>query len=292
MDMEQKYLIAPPIKKQEPDNAIPFMYKNELIKEFCEIRSRIGKSGYNEMSNFAYNNIHKILDLCILDNKSNIGTSIIADTDFLIGLDTINDLEFNNDYLIKFNRVARSYLLLPSENKMYRRKSARLFLDIAYTVNKQMVDILMSIDLPYKVALWLTINRYSSTDERKSIRRLTREIQHQSIVLMTPQMVVDIYSKTCSDCMTTLFCSVMTDRFESFLDEDENLIYSIVSNSLLDILETMSYEDIEYILTEYITEISRNHIRGRFYLNGINYGDYPRINNVLEKLDSMGYEFY
>ena len=286
--MEQKYLIAPPIKKSN-SFAIPFMYRNAIVKEFYSIKSRIGVSGYNEMSQFAANNITKILDLCIEKNADFL--IIITDPVFLIGLDMIVDFELPNDYLIKFNRLSRAYVCKTPTNALYCKKSVNLFYDISYTLNKRMVDILMSIGVPYDVALWLIINRYSSTDERKNIRRLTREMQHQSIVLMTPQMVVDIYSKTCSDSLTTLFCAVMTDRFESFLSEDEHDIYSIVSNSLLDILETMSYSDIEDILVVYIDELNRNRIKGRFYLNGINYADYPRINNVLEKLDSMGYEF-
>ena len=281
--------IGPTIKSKEFRPAtIVLPTESNILNQFYEIKERVKYKGYQEMSAYVKANLHDLLNMAI--DKKPKALQIIVDKDFLIAMDSC-DIELNKDYTIKFNRIYRSYMMNPESNPLYNKEIESLLYTNAKKINKRLILILIGLGLPEEIATRLIVNRYSSTDERRNIRRMTREMQHCDKSIMTEQMIVNIYSKTCSTQLTDLFCTVMEDRFETFIDENENYVYSTVSNALLDILSTMSYSDIEDILRTYIRELETSGITGRFKLNSINNEDYYRINMVLEKLDSEGVEF-
>jgi len=252
---------------------------------FINIKSRIGIHGYGEMCDFVVNNIYDLLSSAV--DKKPRSLQIITDKDFLIAMDMCN-LELSRDYVNRFNRVYRAYVINPERNVIYNQESANLLYKIALKLNKRLVDILMSVGLKEEDALWLVVNRYSSTDERRNIRRMVRAMQHMNPRIMTEQKVVDIFSKTFNAQLTNLFCAVMTDRFDSFDDENEEYVYSTVSNALLDILNTMDIDEIKDILLEYLNECNKSGTAGRFRLNTINPDDYGNICMAVEDLQEMG----
>lgn len=263
--------------------------ESNIYKQFYSIKEKIPTSGYNEMYKYAKDNLVYILKNAIDKNPNAL--SIIIDKDFLIGMNMCELGELNRDNTIKYNRIFRAYVKNRDDEKIYSPEIENLMRDNAIKINNRLYMIFVGLGLPEQHAIWLAVNRYSSTEERRNVRRLTREMQHIDKSIMTEQMIVDIYSKTFSDQLTNLFCSVMTDKFTRFIDENEEYVYSTVSNALLDILEQMSYADIESILVSYIKELNASGISGRFYLNSINSMDWPRITRVIDKLDSMGYDF-
>lgn len=263
--------------------------ESNIYKQFYSIKEKIPTSGYNEMYKYAKDNLIYILKNAIDKNPNAL--SIIIDKDFLIGMNMCELGELNRDNTIKYNRIFRAYVKNRDDEKIYSPEIENLMRDNAIKINNRLYMIFVGLGLPEQHAIWLAVNRYSSTEERRNVRRLTREMQHIDKSIMTEQMIVDIYSKTFSDQLTNLFCSVMTDKFTRFIDENEEYVYSTVSNALLDILEQMSYADIESILVSYIKELNASGISGRFYLNSINSMDWPRITRVIDKLDSMGYDF-
>lgn len=263
--------------------------ESNIYKQFYSIKEKIPTSGYNEMYKYAKDNLVYILKNAIDKNPNAL--SIIIDKDFLIGMNMCELGELNRDNTIKYNRIFRAYVKNRDDEKIYSPEIENLMRDNAIKINNRLYMIFVGLGLPEHHAIWLAVNRYSSTEERRNVRRLTREMQHIDKSIMTEQMIVDIYSKTFSDQLTNLFCSVMTDKFTRFIDENEEYVYSTVSNALLDILEQMSYADIESILVSYIKELNASGISGRFYLNSINSMDWPRITRVIDKLDSMGYDF-
>ena len=103
-------------------------------------------------------------------------------------------------------------------------------------------------------------------------------------------MVVDIFAKLFSDQFTNLFIATMTDRFDSFDDDNEKYVYSTVSNALLDILNTMDRHDIKSIIIDYENELRRSGVPGRFSLNSINSADYDVICNIIDELEFEGYD--
>lgn len=258
-----------------------------MYSTFREIKLRIPRYGYTEMCNFVVNNITQILSSAV-DRKAKC-LQIITDKEFLIAMDMAN-ISLNREYTNRFNRVYRAYVINPSKNVIYNIESAKFLYIMARKLNKKMVNILEGIGLPENTAVWLIVNRNSSTDERRNIRRMVRAMQHTDPDLMTEQMVVNVFAKTFNDQFCNLFISVMTDRFDSFENKEESYVYSTVSNAILDILNTMDEEEIKDILMEYEDELRKSGVTGRFSLKSINSGDYQVICDKIKELESMGFK--
>lgn len=258
-----------------------------LYNSFLDIRRRIPQYGYAEMCDFVSNNIITLLSSAV-DRKAK-PLQIITDREFLIAMDMAN-ISLNREYTNRFNRVYRAYVINPSKNVIYKLECAEILYKIALKLNKKMVNILSGLGLDENVALWIVVNRNSSTDERRNIRRMVRAMQHVAPSVMTEQMVVNIFSKTFNDQFCNLFISVMTDRFDSFESKEESYVYSTVSNAILDILNTMDEEEIKDILMEYEDELRKSGVTGRFSLKSINSGDYQVICEKIKELESMGFK--
>lgn len=269
----------------KPDSQIQIM-GDSILMEFNKAKSNIKLQGYNEMCQYVKTYIGSLLTSAV--DKNPRALQIITDKEFLTAMSMSDDIKLNKDQINRFNRVFRAYVINPAKNVIYNQSSAHLLYKIASRINKKMIDILISINLSESDALWITVNRYSSTDERRNIRRMVRAMQHMSPSIMTEQMAVDIFSKTFNDQFTNLFVAVMTDRFDYFESEQEKYVYSTISNTMLDILNSMEDEDIKDIITDYETELKRSGVSGRFSLKAINSGDYKAICDAVEELESMG----
>ena len=274
--------VMPNVKRENLLTPEEIMYDS-----FVDIRRRIPQYGYGEMCNFVSNNIIALLSSAV-DRKAK-PLQIITDKEFLIAMDIAN-VSLNREYTNRFNRVYRAYVVNPAKNVIYNDTSANLLYKIALKLNKKMVTILSGLGLSEKTALWIIVNRNSSTDERRNIRRMVRAMQHVDPRVMTEQMVVNIFSKTFNDQFCNLFISVMTDRFDYFESKEESYVYSTVSNAILDILNTMDEDEIKDILMEYEDELRKSGVTGRFSLKSINSGDYQVICEKIKELESMGFK--
>ena len=182
----------------------------------------------------------------------------------------------------------RAYVINPANNVLYNEENACLLGKIAIRMNREMINNLMSLGLSESYALWIAVNRNSSTDERRNIRRMVRAMQHMDPDIMTEQMIVNVFSKTFSDQLTNLFISIMTDRFDAFDDDNEKYVYSAVSNAILDILNTMDIDEIKDIVFEYENELKRSGVKGRFSMMAISPGEYPAICRAMDEIEAMG----
>ena len=265
----------------------PVVADNEsvLYDAFHVLKSEISTTGYSEMIQYVTRNFSKILTLAT--SKKSRSLRIISDKDFLIALD-LSRVQFLRNDISKFNRIYRAYIINPEKNVIYSQESADVFYRIAFRINKKMVQIVMNLGISEKDALWLIVNRYSAFDERRNIKRMVRAIQHMDPKIVTEQMIVDIFSKTFNDQFENLFIAVMTDRFDSFDDKNEQYVYSTVSNAVLDILDTRDEDEIRDILINYENELSQSGTSGRFSLKTINSGDYPNICEIIKELHRMG----
>ena len=265
----------------------PVVSDNEsiLYDAFHVLKNEISTTGYSEMIQYVTRNFSRILTLAT--SKKSKSLRIISDKDFLIALD-LSRVQFSRNDISKFNRIYRAYTINPEKNVIYSQESADVFYRIAFRINKKMVQIIMNLGISEKDAIWLIVNRYSAFDERRNIKRMVRAIQHMDPKIVTEQMIVDIFSKTFNDQFENLFISVMTDRFDSFDDKNEQYVYSTVSNAVLDILDTMDEDEIRDILINYENELSQSGTSGRFSLKTINSGDYPNICEIIKELYQMG----
>ena len=265
----------------------PVVADNEsiLYDSFHVLKNEISTTGYSERIQYVTRNFSRILTLAT--SKKSKSLRIISDKDFLIALD-LSRVQFSRNDISKFNRIYRAYTINPEKNVIYSQESADVFYRIAFRINKKMVQIIMNLGISEKDAIWLIVNRYSAFDERRNIKRMVRAIQHMDPKIVTEQMIVDIFSKTFNDQFENLFISVMTDRFDSFDDKNEQYVYSTVSNAVLDILDTMDEDEIRDILINYENELSQSGTSGRFSLKTINSGDYPNICEIIKELYQMG----
>ena len=265
----------------------PVVADNEsiLYDSFHVLKNEISTTGYSEMIQYVTRNFSRILTLAT--SKKSKSLRIISDKDFLIALD-LSRVQFSRNDISKFNRIYRAYTINPEKNVIYSQESADVFYRIAFRINKKMVQIIMNLGISEKDAIWLIVNRYSAFDERRNIKRMVRAIQHMDPKIVTEQMIVDIFSNTFNDQFENLFISVMTDRFDSFDDKNEQYVYSTVSNAVLDILDTMDEDEIRDILINYENELSQSGTSGRFSLKTINSGDYPNICEIIKELYQMG----
>ncbi len=285
----KEYSFQPAIKKEYHININPIDIKSEeeiLYDKFLTLKDRIPSFGYSELCWFCCTYIAKILSSSI--NKNAKALKLITDKDFLTAFDISNTILTRED-INKFNKVYRSYMIDPSNNVLYNKTSAQLLYQIAVKLNRKFVDILMSIGLSENDSLWIIVNRFSSTDERRNIRRVVRTIQHMSSNIITEQMVINIFSKLFSDQFTNLFISVMTDKFDIFDDDNEKYVYSTVSNALLCIFNTMDINDIKDIIIDYENELKQSGESGRFSLRAINSGDYKNVSMIVSELLQSGF---
>ncbi len=255
-----------------------------LYQLFITIKNRISQYGYTEMCNFVINNITELLTSAVDKNPNSL--KIITDKDFLIAFD-ITNLNLTKEYINRFNRVYRAYMINPSNNAIYNQECANLMYKLALKMNREAVNNIVTKDLVESNALWIVINRYSSTDERRNIRRAVRAMQHIDRNIMDEDMIIRIFSKLFKDQLTNLFCAVMTDRFDEFDDYNEQYVYSSVNIAILRILNTMDYDEIKDILILYGNELKESGTKGRFSLNTISPDDYRKIVDAKDEIEKV-----
>ena len=273
----QNVQITPPVKN------------NIYYADFINIKNRICYNGYSELCIFVQSNIKTLLSSGI-EKKPKI-LQIITDKDFLIGMQ-LAEIELSSEYVTNFNRIYRAYMINPSNNVLFNEDSARELYRLAYKYNKEWIERLINISLKETEALWLVVNRFSSTDERRNIRRMVRAIQHLSQDYMTEEVIMKIFEIFFNDQVSSLFCAVMTDKLEVFDNSNEEYVYCTVSNALLNVLTSMNTDDIRDILKTYLDELQKSGARGRFSLNSINPTDYKNIVEATKELESMGVKIY
>ena len=170
-----------------------------IYQLFISIKNRISKYGYNEMCNFVINNITELLTSAVDKNPNSL--KIITDRDFLIAFNMTN-LNLTKEYINRFNRVYRAYMINPAKNAIFSQECANLMYTIALKYNREVVNEIVTKDLVESNALWIVINRYSSTDERRNIRRAVRAMQHIDRNIMDENMITRIFTKLFKDQLT------------------------------------------------------------------------------------------
>lgn len=251
---------------------------------FISIKNRITSVGYGEMMNFVNTYITDLLSSAV--DKNPKALKILSDKDFLIAMNYSN-IFLSKEYINRFNRVYRAYMINPANNAVYNQECANLMYVIAVKLNKDNINKIVTNDLMEHNALWIIINRYSSTDERRNIRRAVRAMQHINRNIMDEDMIIRIFTKLFQDQMTNLFCAVMTDKFDTFDDYNEQIVYSSVNIAILRILNTMDYDDIKDILLLYASELKESGTDGRFSLDTISPDDYRKIVDAKDEVEKI-----
>lgn len=279
------------IKKKETIMHMPTINTDEsIINDFYSIIN--GPTADTDIPTYVMNNIYKILDLGVVQKNSNALHLLINDKflSALVDLTRKEKIDFSADvYRNKMNRICYDYTRMKDKNVFIQN----LLYSIVYNINKQKVQTLMGLELSKEQSCLLIAARYSTaSDIRINYKRLVRSIQSMDSELMTEQKIVDIFGKICTDQVRQLFIAVMLDRFETFYTDKEEYVYSTVNLSLLDVVESMPMDSIYIVIKAYLDAQTHSTKKPRFKLKSINVGDYPRINQTIDILESQGIYVY
>lgn len=183
------------------------------------------------------------------------------------------------------NKICYDYLTLHDKDEQI----VNILFNMSKIVNQNVLPGLLGLGLNEQLSDYLALSRFSSTKELINVKRVNFIIQNQPSQLMTEQMIVNIYCKL-FDSVSTLFTGTIVD-YDEFTEEEEDisLVYSTISNAVLDILETLTLEQIRQVLLSY--NITRESYysgkKMRFTMNALS-DDYNRINIVIESLKQEG----
>ena len=206
-------------------------------------------------------------------------------------LQTLNDVllqEPNINYtnICYLNKLVYDYAVFEDKDKIIMN----LLLTIARTVNRITISKLVGLGLPETIATDIAICRYSNSDDVICTKRLTNKLIQQSRELMTEQMLVNIYT-TLYTSMTPLFIGVMYDVYTenelAAFGPDASLINSTINLAILDILDTMTSENIRKVLVVYSQNygLNNNFSSVRFDIGAC--PDYTRILAVVNDLQQF-----
>lgn len=241
---------------------------------------------------YIQNRIYRLLDLCVTE-KNQRAIQVILDDIFLSNLYNLlseGRIDLSEDeHKYKFNRICYDYFRLKDHNIFIQNKT----LDIVFLINNKIAQTLMGFGLTKEQASILVAARYSTaTTIRVNFKRITRIIQSMNSKIMTEQNIVNIYGKTCTEPVSELFIAIMLDSYSDFYSLEEEYVYSTVNLAILDIIESLSFDHIYNVLTSYMNAQSCSTKAPRFQLLSVNTGDYPRINNVIDRMIGEGIYVY
>lgn len=268
---------------KEKELIIPKFETNETI--ILDFYVRLNEQNDIRISDYVFSNIHKLLDYGI--NKNEAALQILVNGKFLsclLQLIVDNRADFSSDeYRYKMNRICYDYI--KEDHNVFIQN---LLLNIVFNINKKIATTLMGFNLTVEQASKLVAARYSTaSDLRINYKRITRMIQSMPYSIMTEQNIINIFDKTCTESVTDLFIAVMYDSYTTFLSSEEEEVYSTVNLALLDILESLPIDGINKVITSYMRIQPMMEKRPRFALKSVSVGDYPRINQVIDILESQ-----
>jgi hypothetical protein len=195
---------------------------------------------------------------------------------------------------IYLNKLCYDYLTLDDGSK--NAIISDLIYHLAKITNKKHIPLLVGAQIPEKIACYIALSRFSTNDEFVNIKRmnfviLTADSLHTGDPLKVEQTIVDIY-QILFDRVTQLFEATMLDVIdvnEEWCTEEIDERDSLITNAVLDILNSLPSDAIRRVLDDY-AKVYYTHFAGhptRCDLRCLS-GDYERIREIAEYMHSNG----
>lgn len=195
-------------------------------------------------------------------------------------ISVMQTIELNYSQKVCCNKITWDYL---SSCEKEDEEIKNLLLKLSSVVNKDIIPMLSTI-VPLKIAKMMALCRYSSFKEKKNIERVNYIIIKTAGI--TEQNIIDIYALFFKTEVSKLFETIMLDVWTNFNNEDEVENYGLISLSIMDILESMPSQNIQYVLTSYSGTLTLQRIKSvRFSMYSNSKSDYPRVYSVIEELE-------
>lgn len=193
------------------------------------------------------------------------------------------------DYVIAsnitfINHTVYDYMI--SENADDEIK--QLMFDIARVVDCNYIIKLCTI-MPQETARLISLVRFSSFDKKTSIDRFNSMI-YKCGIDFSKKDIIYIYSVFFADNFSFLFSKTMTSKEEVFTERIHKKVYDMISLALIDILESMTSDDIYKVLYNYAEYVKLSSFpleMIRFSLRSLS-EDYSRTNKIINELLDNG----
>lgn len=270
MKEAQKYYTEP-----QKINSITF-YTTETFKEKIKNINNISDIELVQLIKSNYNFIFSTED------KNTIELFINERfLDCLIDVVTYNPLSMLER--ITCNSIIYEYIVLLDGNNNQKIKS--LLIKLSKVVNRELVNILLSMRLSSELASCIAFTRYSSLEEKINIKRINFLLSQQNIEYDWLKQIYRILFGNTN--IQFLFIYTMFDVYKTLEDWMTNEFiqsHNSISRIVLELLEEQPFNNIKMILSSYTMEFIMSHNSDisdvRFSIR--NYSkDYPRINYAI-----------
>ena len=260
-------------------------FDNEAFKKMVN-EKRVDFSNEHNLAIIIKNNIDEIVNDIL---SGYIPYRGYFENDIFIAafIRAINSIPNNYNIVLACNKLAYDYFT--SENPLPEIK--KMYLNLSRSVNRQVINSLITLGLDENTASNLAFCRYSSKKERTNVKRLNFVLYNKDPNVMTEQMIIWIYEKM-FDHISDLFYGIMFEVYPPEQEQEfgENFmeIYGSTGNAVLTILNNMSSDNIRKVLTVYSNDwMMSGRPPVRFSLRSLS-ADFSRISNTVEFLNETG----
>lgn len=230
-----------------------------------------------------------VLESTVAKKDTKLAIILFNNTRYITALNNVlTNVKLTYSQRVYCNKLVYDYLRVPGDKDP---TIVQLLQNLSRTVNRDIAPSLLAVGLPYELALYLALARYSSMDDYTTVKRINAHLFNLSdLELITEEKLIKIYEILYHDCMGKLFKGIMFDAYpREFLDKstsDSSEIYSLIGLAVLTMVNTMPSNSIRNILKSYYEDHINfpGHVRFSMKLSE----DYYRINDVIYQLELEG----
>lgn len=227
----------------------------------------------------------------IMSQDSRYVTSCINPKLLNIIIQVATNIPLSMEERICCNKIVYDYMTYEGADDFLKG----LVLSLAKAINKDIIPGLCGLGLDVNLSIFLACARFSSADIAVCVKRVNFIIITQPSIVMSEQMILNIFEKL-YDKFTEVFETCMLEVLnpdEEWVNESIEENFSTISLVLLDILNVMPSQNIIHVLRSYCDdyELLYKGAPVRFDITNIAVGDYARIVQSIEYLESIGKKF-
>lgn len=261
----------------------------------CLFNKDIFKKKINSIDSISDNELYPLVKTCyrdmlndIIRNNSLEYNKAFYNARFLnCFISVIKYENFNISEIIACNRLAYDYIVLKNEKEI-DGTIKNLLISIVKIVNKEIINILMNMNISSELSSYIVINRWSSLNDAVNVKRINFFLSAHSD--MDADVLRSIYEILFAGKIEPLFISTMLDTYnmEPWITEDFIKMHNNISFVVLKMLEESTIEEIQNILIKYsniyIYKYNANPNSIRLSIRALDSNEFPRILSILEQL--------
>lgn len=249
MIKEEDWVPKPPKKVQLEEMEVGVLLEKKIKKKIAKLDQMSNKERYDFIDTY-FEQLH-------LDEYREVFNS----DKFLSSLnEVLRSRNIDPPYRVKYNNVIY-YLIAKSKRDEYRYK---LLIMIGEALNQNDTLLMLGIDIPYDLAVYLAVSAYSSLNPNISVKRVNFLLTTAfTSSFMTVQKIIEVYEEIYATCFSCLLSANTFDiTIKSEIDADatwitDNIvkIHESINWATLYILESLPPQNI----TRYLQSIAEQY---------------------------------